>query len=79
MNDLSAMGDVTEPTWIKSSRSFALGNCVEVASLGGGMIGLRDSKNKQGSVLRFTIPEWQAFLAGILDGEFGSLGGDMAS
>ena len=28
--------------WVKSSLSFANGNCVEVASLPGGEIGVRD-------------------------------------
>ncbi len=57
------------------ARSFALGNCVEVASLGGGMIGMRDSKSRQGMMLKFTTAEWQAFLGGIVDGEFDSLSG----
>jgi hypothetical protein len=34
------------------------------------MIGIRDSKNPQGPVLRFTPGEWDAFLAGALAGEF---------
>jgi hypothetical protein len=56
--------------WVKSSFSFANGNCVEVAALPDGMIGIRDSKNPDGPVLRFTPGEWDAFLAGALAGEF---------
>ena len=56
--------------WIKSSLSFSNGNCVEVASLSGGEIGVRDSKDSEGPVLRFTSDEWHAFLGGVRNGEF---------
>ena len=48
--------------WIKSSLSYANGNCVEVASLPCAEIGVRNSKNSGGPVLRFTPDEWHAFL-----------------
>jgi hypothetical protein len=60
--------------WIKSSLSFANSNCVEVASLPNGKIGVRDSKDSEGPVLRFTSGEWDAFLGGVLNGEFDSFG-----
>jgi len=56
--------------WVKSSLSFSNSNCVEVASLPGGGIGVRDSKDPQGPVLRFTPSEWDAFLGGARNGEF---------
>jgi hypothetical protein len=56
--------------WIKSSLSFSNGNCVEVASLPEGGIGVRDSKDAAGPVLRFTPGEWDAFLGGVRNGEF---------
>jgi hypothetical protein len=59
--------------WIKSSLSFSNGNCVEVASLPDGTIGVRDSKDTGGPVLRFTPDEWTAFLGGVRGGEFDSL------
>jgi hypothetical protein len=62
-------------SWVKSSFSFANGNCVEVADLPGGHIGVRDSKHPQGQVLRFTPAEWQAFLGGVRLGEFDKFGG----
>ena len=60
--------------WMKSSLSFSNGNCVEVASLPNGVIGVRDSKDSDGPVLRFTSDEWTAFLGGVRNGEFDSLG-----
>lgn len=57
--------------WVKSSSSFSNGNCIEVASLNGGAVGVRDSKSAEGLVLRFTQPEWRAFLGGVRNGEFG--------
>lgn len=56
--------------WVKSSLSFANGNCVEVASLSGGEIGVRNSRESEGAVLRFTSDEWHAFLGGVRNGEF---------
>jgi hypothetical protein len=61
-------------SWIKSSLSFANGNCVEVANLPNGEIGVRDSKNSEGPVLRFTPDEWHAFVGGVRNGEFDSFG-----
>jgi Domain of unknown function (DUF397) len=60
--------------WIKSSLSYANGNCVEVASLPGGEIGVRNSRDSAGLVLRFTSDEWYAFLGGVRNGEFDGFG-----
>jgi hypothetical protein len=64
----------SDSRWIKSSLSFSNGNCVEVASLPDGDIGVRDSKDPHGAVLRFTSDEWHAFLGGVRNGEFDSFG-----
>jgi Domain of unknown function (DUF397) len=48
--------------WIRSSFSFANGNCVEVAELPGDSVGIRDSRDPGGPVLSFTRAEWAAFL-----------------
>jgi Domain of unknown function (DUF397) len=63
-----------DSSWTKSSLSFSNGNCVEVANLSGGGIGVRDSKDSEGPVLRFTSGEWHAFLGGVRNGEFDSFG-----
>lgn len=60
--------------WVKSSLSFSNGNCVEVADLPGGGIGVRHSKHPEDAVLRFTPGEWQAFLGGVRNGEFDGFG-----
>jgi predicted carbohydrate-binding protein with CBM5 and CBM33 domain len=59
--------------WVKSSLSFANGDCVEVASFADGRIGVRDSKDTEGPVLRFTSAEWNAFIGGVRNGEFDNL------
>jgi Domain of unknown function (DUF397) len=60
--------------WIKSSLSYANGNCVEVASLPGGTIGIRNSRDVTGPVLAFTPDEWHAFLGGVRNGDFDAFG-----
>ena len=56
--------------WVKSSFSYSNGNCVEVASLYGGAVGVRDSRDADGLILRFDPREWHAFLGGVRNGEF---------
>lgn len=63
---------VSGPRWIKSSMSYSNGNCVEVAPLPGGQIGVRDSKNPEQAILRVASAEWRAFVAGARRGEFDS-------
>ena len=63
-----------DSSWVKSSLSMSNGNCVEVTSLSRGGIGVRDSKDTEGPVLRFTPDEWQAFLGGVRNGEFDHFG-----
>lgn len=62
--------DLSGALWFKSSRSAGGNDCVEVAHLAGGKVGVRDSKNPTGPALVFTPSEWDAFTAGVNDGEF---------
>ena len=60
--------DLARAMWRKSSRSGANG-CVEVA-LDPAEVAVRDSKHREGPVLCFNAKEWEAFLAGVRNGEF---------
>jgi hypothetical protein len=60
--------DFSNAVWHKSTRSANSG-CVEVATLEH-LVGVRDSKDRHGPVLVFRFDEWNAFLAGVRDGEF---------
>jgi hypothetical protein len=60
--------------WVKSSLSFSNGNCVEVAGLPDGEVGVRNSRDSEGPVLSFTPDEWHAFLGGVRNGEFDGFG-----
>ncbi len=66
---------LTSLTWVKSRRSGPTGgNCVEVAFLPGDQIAMRNSRYPHGPALVFTKAEWDAFLGGAQDGEFGRPG-----
>jgi hypothetical protein len=53
---------MVERVWRKSSYSNgANGNCVEVA-FGPDQVGVRDSKNANGSTLRVCAEQWRGFL-----------------
>ncbi|AEN12059.1 MULTISPECIES: DUF397 domain-containing protein [unclassified Streptomyces] len=56
--------------WVKSSYSGNNGNCIEVATLHDGGRALRDSKYPDGPALAFTAAEFNAFVLGVMGGEF---------
>ncbi|WP_083889105.1 DUF397 domain-containing protein [Nocardia pneumoniae] len=62
--------DLSGAKWFKSSHSGGHGDCVEVAFLDDGRVGVRDSKNPTGPALVFAPGEWEAFAAGVADGKF---------
>ena len=59
-------------SWMKSSYSGPQGNCVEIAYLADGQVAMRNSRHPAGPALVFTGAEWDAFLRGAREGEFGT-------
>jgi hypothetical protein len=55
--------------WRTSTRSGRDGQCVEVRRVDS-TIEVRDSRDRSGPVLAFTLDEWAAFTGGAQDGEF---------
>jgi predicted secreted Zn-dependent protease len=65
----SAETSCVEVAWVKAAASIDNGSCVEVGACDCGVL-VRDSKNPDGPVLSFTPQEWDAFTAGVRNGEF---------
>ncbi|MFE6872704.1 DUF397 domain-containing protein [Kitasatospora sp. NPDC057692] len=65
--------DLSNASWFKSSYSDNGGQCVEVSASFPGAVPVRDSKDPEGPALVFPAPAWRAFVAGVQDGEFGTV------
>ncbi|WP_223242405.1 DUF397 domain-containing protein [Streptomyces sp. CBMA123] len=46
------------------------GNCIEVAPGFPGLVPVRDSKDPHGPALVFPAAAWEAFVAGVREGDF---------
>lgn len=57
------------PARWRKSRHSAVNGCVEVAFVGN-QVAVRDSKDRGGPILVFSVPEWRAFILGVQDGDF---------
>jgi len=62
----------TDTPWVKATRSGDQGDCVEMRRHGGA-VEVRDSKDPDGPVLRFTAREIAAWLDGAKQAEFDHL------
>ncbi|WP_405782820.1 DUF397 domain-containing protein [Streptomyces sp. NBC_00859] len=60
--------------WRRSSRSTGMNNCVEAASLDGGLLAVRDSKRVNRPALLFAAGTWTSFLAALRDRELRRVG-----
>jgi hypothetical protein len=56
--------------WFKSSYSGSARECVEVAWLAAGHVGIRDSKNPDGPALIFSPDEWTDFTSNVQHRQF---------
>jgi hypothetical protein len=68
----AAVQDGAGHRWRKARASGGT-NCVEVAVAPGGIVVIRDSKNPDGAVLKYTPAEWAAFVQGVREGDFDDL------
>ncbi|WP_280232882.1 DUF397 domain-containing protein [Nocardia cyriacigeorgica] len=62
--------DLAGARWFKSRHSESNAQCVEVAHLDEGLVGVRDSKNPTGPALVFAPAEWDAFTTSLRHAEF---------
>ncbi|MGH2385662.1 MAG: DUF397 domain-containing protein [Candidatus Limnocylindria bacterium] len=67
---MSGIGAPGELNWHKSSFSGGAENCVEVAKTADGSWWLQDSKDRTRRPHYFTAAAWEAFIAGVKDGQF---------
>ncbi|MEU6269253.1 DUF397 domain-containing protein [Saccharopolyspora shandongensis] len=56
--------------WRKSTRSASQSNCVEVGT-GANVVGVRDTKDRDGGTLLFQLQAWGSFLAAVKAERFG--------
>ncbi|MGH7869697.1 MAG: DUF397 domain-containing protein [Candidatus Dormibacteraceae bacterium] len=62
--------DPLHGAWQKSSWSTYNGNCVEVAKLHGGLVGVRDTKAAgAGPILMFSAASWRSFVTRVKNTE----------
>ncbi|WP_212016028.1 DUF397 domain-containing protein [Catenulispora pinistramenti] len=66
--------DLAGAAWRKSSHSNGAANCVEVAMLADGSVGVRHSRRPDAEVIVYSRTEWAAFVAGVKAREFEPVG-----
>ncbi|WP_040812369.1 DUF397 domain-containing protein [Nocardia concava] len=62
--------ELSEANWFKSTYSQPQGECVEVAFLPDGLVGVRDSKSPTGPAHVFAPPAWDVFTEAVRSGAF---------
>jgi hypothetical protein len=59
--------------WIRANACGSGNNCIEVAAASEDIVLLRDSRDREGPVLRVSRTDWEAFLEGARGGDFDAL------
>jgi Domain of unknown function (DUF397) len=72
VNGMSA-ADLGDVAWCKAARSNSSGNCVELARLDDGQVGVRDSKDPDGAALVFSGAEVAEWVRGLKAGDYDHL------
>lgn len=62
--------ELARASWRTSSRSGSSANCIETCRLTDGLVIVRDSKDRSGTVLIVAPGVWEKFTLGIRDGQF---------
>nr|WP_261399262.1 DUF397 domain-containing protein [Streptomyces misionensis] len=65
--------DSIKAAWVKSKKSAANGQCVELAKLPDGRVAVRNSTDPSGPALIFKKTEFEAFVHGAREREFDHL------
>jgi hypothetical protein len=68
--DLKLSEELKTAAWRKSSFSGDNGECLEVAPLSGGRVGVRDTERPDLQPYVVSAPVWAAFVYGAKEGEF---------
>jgi hypothetical protein len=72
-DEATLAGELLHADWRKSAHSNPSGNCVELARLSAGQVGVRNSRYPRGPVLICAPDEIAAFIRGAKDGQFDHL------
>jgi hypothetical protein len=65
----TSANDLRDREWRKATRSVANGACVEVATASA-VVAIRDSKDPDGVILRYSSDSWRRFVADARTGRF---------
>ena len=60
------MGEAVKSPWRKSRHSnINTSQCVEVAAVADGAVLVRDTANRDGGMLKFSVSAWSSFMASL--------------
>lgn len=62
--------DVVAAEWRRTTREDGTPAMLEIGFAANGLVALRKADEPDGTILIYTPQEWEAFVAGVKDGEF---------